>query len=379
MIEPAGAGPVPRWQPAAEPAIDLRAAPFERRLDMGWRRTSYTALTAAAHDADPVEGVSSEPEEPDLQDEPPDDGEPIWSSPQTAMSDIESKAASEPESQARDVPSPFQDLPSGAAFGTLVHGVLENVDTSADDVTAEIRLRCAEALSARLSDIDPDALSCALDAVVRTPLGPIAGGRSLADIPTRDRLAELDFELPLAGGDGARSARQGARLGDIAALLSEYLPAGDPLQPYAALLNDLGEARLRGYLTGSLDAVLRVRRAQGSPQYVIVDYKTNWLGRGDGLLTAWHYRPVALAEAMLDAHYPLQFLLYLVALHRYLRWRSRGYDPDRDLGGVLYLFLRGMCGPQTPVIDEQPCGVFGWRPPAGLVPQLSVLLDGSGS
>jgi exodeoxyribonuclease V beta subunit len=260
-----------------------------------------------------------------------------------------------------------------------VHGVLEEVDTSAADIGAEIRIRCAEALTGGLSDIDPESLSVALDAVLRTPLGPVAGQRSLADFGSRDRLAELEFELPLAGGDGARSPQQGATLGDIAALLQKYLPAGDPLLPYAALLKGLAAQPLRGYLTGSLDAVLRTPGEQGRPKYLVVDYKTNWLGRGDGPLTAWHYRSSALTEALLGAHYPLQFLLYLVALHRYLRWRARGYDPDRDLGGVLYLFLRGMCGPQTPVLDGQPCGVFGWRPPAGLVPHLSALLDGSGS
>ena len=51
---------------------------------------------------------------------------------------------------------------------------------------------------------------------------------------------------------------------------------------------------------------------------------------------------------MIDAHYPLQALLYSVALHRYLRWRQPGYDPERHLGGVLYLFVRGMCGPGHP-------------------------------
>ena len=45
----------------------------------------------------------------------------------------------------------------------------------------------------------------------------------------------------------------------------------------------------------------------------------------------------------------LQALLYTVALHRYLRWRLPRYDPERHLGGVLYLFLRGMIGPDTPV------------------------------
>ncbi len=63
-----------------------------------------------------------------------------------------------------------------------------------------------------------------------------------------------------------------------------------------------------------------------------------------------------------------------MALHRYLRWRQPGYDPEQHLGGVLYLFLRGMCGPETPVADGVPYGVFSWSPPAALVTDLSDLL-----
>ena len=74
--------------------------------------------------------------------------------------------------------------------------------------------------------------------------------------------------------------------------------------------------------------------------------------------------------------YPLQALLYVAVLHRFLRWRQPGYDPERHLGGVLYLYLRGMCGPETPVVDGHPCGVFSWRPPVALVEELSDLLDG---
>ena len=67
---------------------------------------------------------------------------------------------------------------------------------------------------------------------------------------------------------------------------------------------------------------------------------------------------------MQHAHYALQALLYTAALHRYLRWRLPGYDPERNLAGVLYLFLRGMVGADTPAVDGTPCGVFAWRPPA---------------
>ena len=58
---------------------------------------------------------------------------------------------------------------------------------------------------------------------------------------------------------------------------------------------------------------------------------------------------------MLHSDYPLQALLYSVVLHRFLRWRQPG-TTRRHLGGVLYLFVRGMCGPDTPVVDGHPAG-----------------------
>jgi exodeoxyribonuclease V beta subunit len=82
-----------------------------------------------------------------------------------------------------------------------------------------------------------------------------------------------------------------------------------------------------------------------------------------------------MVEAMLHSDYPLQALLYSVVLHRFLRWRQPGYNPDRHLGGVLYLFVRGMCGPDTPVVDGHPAGVFDWQPPTSLIVGLSDLLD----
>ena len=75
-------------------------------------------------------------------------------------------------------------------------------------------------------------------------------------------------------------------------------------------------------------------------------------------------------------HYGLQALLYTAALHRYLRWRLPGYSPERHVAGVLYLFVRGMLGSDTPVLDGQPTGVFAWEPPPGLVSALSDVLDG---
>ena len=134
----------------------------------------------------------------------------------------------------------------------------------------------------------------------------------------------------------------------------------------------MGGQVLRGYLSGSIDVVLRVP----GDRFVVVDYKTNKLGDPEVPLTALDYTPVLMTEAMLHSHYPLQALLYSVVLHRYLRWRVPGYDPAVHLGGILYLYVRGMCGPDTPVVDGQPCGVFEWQPPAAMVVALSDLLAG---
>jgi exodeoxyribonuclease V beta subunit len=270
-------------------------------------------------------------------------------------------------------PSPMADLPVGTGFGTLVHAVFESADLTAPDLRAEL-LRCVHSELDRhpTPTVDPDALADALVPVARTPLGPLADDRCLADIAPRDRLAELDFELPLAGGD---TPGADVRLGDLVPLLRRHLPAGDLLAGYPDRLAALAGQPLRGYLTGSIDAVLRL----AGPRFAVVDYKTNWLGPigpdGPEPLVAAHYTPERLAAAMLDAHYPLQALLYAAALHRFLRWRLTDYDPRRHLGGVLYLFLRGMCGPGGPAVDGVPCGVFSWRPPAALVTGLSDLLD----
>jgi exodeoxyribonuclease V beta subunit len=369
-MEDVDLGVASRWQRVQDVTPTLAAATFDRRLDEGWRRTSYTGLTRLVHDGMAESaGVSSEPEVEERQDEPD-----LPAPPEPPVLDLLDAAM-------RAVPSPMADFPSGAAFGTLVHSALENVDTSANDLGAELQTRCEDAVARRLgASVEPAALATALLPPLETPLGPLANGLRLRDIGPADRLAELDFELPLAGGDNPRTGD--STLAAMADLLRQYVPASDPLAGYADALDSptINWQRLRGYLSGSIDAVLRLPTSDGDAQYVVVDYKTNWLGSfgpdGAEPLTAWHYRPAALADEMVRAHYPLQALLYTVALHRFLRWRQQGYDPSRHLGGVLYLFLRGMCGPETPVVDGAPCGVFSWQPPAALIEDLSALLDG---
>uniref|UniRef100_UPI00245851AD 3'-5' exonuclease n=1 Tax=Nocardia carnea TaxID=37328 RepID=UPI00245851AD len=332
------AGELPRYRPPTGSADgELAIAVFDRELDDHWRRTSYSALTAAAHLAAP----ETEPEESPGPGDEPEAPAPL----------------AEPEPGAASL---MNELPYGAEFGTLVHAVFERVSTDTADLAAEVRHRCETVVADMLADADPELLAAAVLAVLRTPLG----FGTLADIRDRDRLPELEFELPLAGGDTPAAAS--ATLHRIAALLRTRLDPGDVFHRYAAELDTLDDTPLRGYLTGSIDAVLRTPAGR----FVVVDYKTNRLGTGE--LTVAHYTRERMAAEMIRAHYPLQALLYSVALHRYLRWRLPGYDPAGHLGGIRYLFVRGMIGPETP----DGAGVFEWTPPPGLIAELSDLLAG---
>ena len=347
------------------------AARFERPLDLAWRRLSYTGLTRGVDHVSTAASATSEPEETGIEDEPAD-----------AAAEVAAGHRGHDEgrhdARLRSLASAWTALPAGAAFGTLVHGVLEDFDTAAADIDSHVRDLCAGAVAARLgSTVDPDLLSDALLASIRTPLGESAGGASLVDVAPADRLAELDFELPLAGG--ARDRLHKATVADLAALLRTHLPVDDPLAPYPDMLatEGLGGRSLGGYLVGSIDAVLRIHHpASPGPAHLVVDYKTNVVPTDGEPLTAWHYQPDRLASVMMAAHYPLQALLYTVALHRYLRWRQHGYQPEVHLGGVLYLFLRGLVGPAAVDGHGRPCGAFSWQPPTALVLEASDLLAG---
>ncbi|MFZ2016483.1 MAG: exodeoxyribonuclease V subunit beta, partial [Nocardioides sp.] len=316
-------------------------------------------------------GVTSEPER--------DDWEPTESEPSRRTDPEASSLARESVPALPSVPSPMADLPSGATFGSLVHAVLEHADPDAPDLAVELEARTREQLSWWPVGVSAAEVAAGVLPSQLTSLGSLAGGLRLADIPLGDRLCELDFEFPLTGGDRPTAVRAGVHLGDVASLLRRHLPADDPLISYAdQLVGPLGEQALRGYLSGSIDVVLRVPddSVAGGYRYVVVDYKTNLLGEPGTPVTSADYSRVAMAGAMLHSHYPLQALLYSVVLHRYLRWRLPSYEAERHLGGTLYLFLRGMCGPETPVVDGHVAGVFDWSPPVALVSELSELLEG---
>lgn len=329
-----------KLRPRPLPHRALSAPHWRRDIDQLWRRTSYSGLTEAVH--------SRPPEASDLVSDEPSGGET-------------------PSQTITGTPSPMAALPGGTSFGSLVHHVLESVDWHAPTPEEfDARLLAATTAAAQrfpVSGVTAPALAQALRPSLLTPLGALTDGAALAEIAITDRLSELDFELPLGETNTTR-------LADVGALLHRWLPDQDPLRDYPADLTTepLAHQILRGFLTGSIDSVLRIH-GKSSDRFVVIDYKTNRLGPED--LTLQHYNSAAMTAEMRRTHYPLQALLYCVALHRFLGKRLTDYRPEQHLGGVGYLFVRGLGGPEA----GSDTGVFAWNPPAGLIVELSAMLS----
>ncbi len=227
------------------------------------------------------------------------------------------------------------ELPFGAALGNVVHALLEDYPFSKlagnDDYEEECRMQSrrfgVEAKSDQLMNLLRD--------VTRAPLtGSHAQDQfSLRDLAEEDVLKEMPFYFHLREASTTR--------------INEILKGEDVVQ-------SIREQQLKGYLTGFMDLVCRYRG-----RYYIMDYKTNHLG--DSLDD---YSADALTVAMHDHNYGLQYWIYTLVLHRYLRTNLSKYTYEEDFGGVFYLFARGM-SPHHPGN-----GVFFDRPDKAILDEL---------
>ncbi len=343
--------PVVPYQPEAAKPLTLDVARFGRRLDYLWRRASFTSLSPEHPIDTAVEIVEAAPRSDEVPVDIAADEEPV---------------------PAGESPLPMADLPRGARFGTLVHAVLEQVPFDAPDLEAAVADVLEDALRFSAWDFEPAVLVDGIVAAMSTPLGPEPDGVRLRDLDPARTFDELVFELPVRTHGGTVS------LGDVGGVMLAHLPHSDPFRRYAATLHEMGEQRFCGFLTGAVDLTAAVPSSQGE-RYVVVDYKTNAMPRLGEVAAVRDYGPGPMAEAMIDGNYVLQATLYQVALHRYLQWRLAGYEPERHLGGARYLFVRGMVGAETPVVDGERCGVVRWRPPSAMIVGLSALFAGGES
>jgi exodeoxyribonuclease V beta subunit len=231
---------------------------------------------------------------------------------------------------------PLHVFPRGVRTGNFMHSLLEHIDFA--DVSQENNAVLVRRFMRRFGMVDE------LESEVYNWLGtivksPLPSGTRLRSIDRSHRFSELDFFFAVERLDTRR--------------LNEILKRWD-IPP----LSNMQERNMTGLLNGQIDLVY-----EHEGQYFIVDYKTNDLG------APVNYLEGQLEHAMLSRRYDLQYLIYTIALHRYLQQRISDYDYERHFGGVEYLFLRGMDGTSSN-------GIYATRPPLGLIQDMEAMLAG---
>ena len=327
--------PLPRGAPvslqAPRPSPDtLAALPAPASLPAGWRIGSFSAIVhGAAHDRSGVDH--------DLR---------------AADAPVAAVATTDDASNPRADDDDPLGFPRGPAAGEAIHLAFENIDFTdpsgwpqAIEQALHLLRAMGEPEAAGDAALRARMLARLLQGTLATPL-PLGTAQPLRldELPRSRRLVELEFHLPSHRFDAPA----------LNALLESH--------GYA--LPRLSFATLRGFLKGFIDLVF-----EHEGRFFILDWKSNHLGDSPA-----HYGQEALAAAMRDQAYHLQYLLYLVALHRYLGLRLPDYDPGRHLGGAVYLFVRGV-RPEWHDASGKPTGVFFHRPAAATVQALSALFD----
>ncbi|EIJ33301.1 exodeoxyribonuclease V subunit beta [Thiothrix nivea] len=235
-------------------------------------------------------------------------------------------------------------FPRGAKAGSCLHKMLEELDFTQPLADQHDKVL----LPALKRHGLPERWLAAAETLLANTLDTqLFVATRLADLPKERRLDELEFYFPVGH----------LQLKRLQTLLHQHLPA--EWADIHAAIDRLKFSTLTGFMKGFIDLVF-----EAGGQYYVVDYKSNELGA-----TAQEYTPAAMREAMAEHHYYLQYLIYCLALHRYLRQRVSGYDWDTHVGGALYLFLRGM----TPV--QPGSGVFFHKPDTRLMTALDQLFQ----
>ncbi len=342
----------------AEPSLTARRFAREA-LDPGWRRHSYSSLTRAAGHPELVE-----------------DGREGFDADGDGEIPMRGPVSAEPAEEV-----PLAGFPGGAEAGTLLHEVFEHADFAWVDPEHVPALREVATERMQAHGFDPelhlDTLVPGLQRVFATALGGALGDVRLQDVPLGARLDELRFDMPLLGG--AQASPPADALAPAQGLVAALRGRDDGVLPddWLASLERLDGVRLAGFLTGSIDLVFRDASGGGEPRWFVADYKSNRIDpMGTGRCVPEGFTSASMTAEMARHDYFLQYHLYVVALHRYLRWRLPGYDYDQHMGGVYYLFFRGMVGPDTERDGEVVRGCWFDRPSRTVVEAIDRALAG---
>ncbi len=251
----------------------------------------------------------------------------------------------------KTTPVELDEFERGPRAGSCLHEIFEVLDFTDSDPGA-LREVVADRLAAFGYDVRQwtEPVCRMVRATLTLPLNLEDPGHRLDRVGPDRRLNELEFIFPMS-----RPVSLGA--------LFTALSGRGPWPPgYTEKIAAAGGEPLRGFMKGFIDLVF-----ERGGRYYIVDYKSNYLGP-----LAEDYGADRLTAAMAAHHYYLQYLLYTVALDRFLAMRLRKYDYNRCFGGVYYLFLRG-------IQPGRRTGLFFHRPDQRLVRALDGCFGGEAS
>ena len=301
-----------RWQAAQPEMPELAARQVLRRVVDDWRVTSYSGLQQRGHSV--------------AQDLLP-------------RIDIDASGAADAPTEPEMTPHHF---PRGASPGTFLHSLFEDLDFTQPISPEWMREKLQ---NNGFDEVWEPVLTRWITQVLAAPLADT--GIALNQLSARQKQVEMEFYLPITQTLDARAL-------DAVTRRYDPLSAGCP---------ELDFRQVRGMLKGFIDLVFR-----HEGRYYLLDYKSNWLGESGEA-----YTQEAMAEAMQSHRYDLQYQLYSLALHRYLRHRIADYDYERHFGGVIYLFLRGVDG------EAGQQGIFATRPDPALITAMDALFAGEES
>jgi exodeoxyribonuclease V beta subunit len=374
------------------PSTDIAAREWTRSapLDTLWRRGSFTALTQralpttsvaaggvgltaarrtdlVAHSARTRDLLEEFEAADDVREPAADEGDERRAPP-LLIADADGRALEEATDTVPVSPRvPLADFPRGRAAGNALHDVFERA-VHARFSAPSMAEYVPDALERQGLDAARWAspLAAALDAAVDVPLiglgatGDRGAGTHWPTLRTltMDRtFTELSFDFAVAQARPPAERDALIRARHLAQIFRDH-PGGAVTTEYADAIASLDFLPLRGLLTGAIDLV-----ARHAGRWYLLDYKSNHLGD-----TVSDYDHVGMTASMHAHHYVLQYHLYLVALQRLLRLRLPAYEYDAHIGGVGYVFVRGLDA------AHPGAGVFADRPPRARIDALDTLL-----
>ncbi|WP_447642173.1 MULTISPECIES: 3'-5' exonuclease [Chitinophagaceae] len=232
----------------------------------------------------------------------------------------------------------FDQLKFGATSGNLLHGLLEEVDFAAGSIQKDKIMDVLEKYLPNDAVIIFPYIEQLLENVLNVQI-EVGGARfQLKQIPNYKRLSELEFDFPVRDFDYKR--------------MSHFLSGLYPVQT-----RYFDSQKLQGLMNGKIDLFFEL-----DGKYYILDWKSNYLG-----FDLDDYNEAGVLAAMNENNYHLQYLLYIIAVKKMLESRLPYFNYEKQFGGVVYLFLRG-------VRKESQSGIFTVKPSYKTITSLERML-----